>query len=85
MARSIRVAVLAALADFNGDGIDDLVVGVPGEKLGGAADAGVVEILYGVGGVTGLPAVPDQLLRQGTGGMAGTAEVGDRFAAARSA
>jgi hypothetical protein len=35
------------LADFNGDGIDDLVVGVPGEDLGGAADAGVVDVIYG--------------------------------------
>jgi FG-GAP repeat len=37
----------AVLADFNGDGIDDLVVGVPGEDLGGAADAGVVDVIYG--------------------------------------
>jgi hypothetical protein len=37
----------AALADFNGDGIDDLVVGVPGENLGATADAGVVDVLYG--------------------------------------
>ena len=35
----------AVLADFNGDGIDDLVVGVPGEDLVGAAVAGVVDIL----------------------------------------
>ena len=53
MARSIRVAVLAALADFNGDGIDDLVVGVPGEDIGGTANAGVVDVIYG--SESGLP------------------------------
>ncbi|HEV8423886.1 MAG TPA: FG-GAP repeat protein [Actinomycetes bacterium] len=40
-------AVAAAPADFNGDGIDDLVVGVPGEDIGATADAGVVDVLYG--------------------------------------
>jgi hypothetical protein len=88
MTRTIRVAVQAGpavLADFNGDGIDDLVVGVPGEDIGGTTNAGVVDVIYGSGGIVGLPDVGDQLLRQGASGMAGTAEAGDRFAAALSA
>ena len=71
-----------ATGDFNDDILTDLAVGVPGENVGDIADAGAVEIFYGSGGVIGLPAVGDQLLRQGAGGMAGVAEAGDRFGAA---
>ena len=47
--------------DFNGDGFDDLAVGVPGEEVGGADGAGAVNILYGAaGGLTGA----DQLITQ---------------------
>jgi hypothetical protein len=56
--------------DFNGDGFGDLAVGVPGEDVGGAEDAGAVNILYGAaGGLTGA----NQLLTQAH------PEVGDRF------
>ena len=48
--------------DFNGDGFDDLAIGVPAEGVGGAALAGAVNILYG--GADGL-AGTDQLLVQG--------------------
>jgi hypothetical protein len=49
-------------ADFNGDGFDDLAIGVPAEGVGGAALAGAVNILYGgAGGLAGT----DQLLTQG--------------------
>jgi FG-GAP repeat len=44
---AVAQAGTSALADFNGDGIDDLVVGVPLEDLGGAANAGVVDVIYG--------------------------------------
>jgi hypothetical protein len=41
-------------ADFNNDGAEDLAVGVPGEDVGSAADAGAVNVLYGTaGGLTG--------------------------------
>jgi FG-GAP repeat len=41
-------------ADFNNDGADDLAVGVRGEDVAGAADAGAVNVLYGSGaGLTG--------------------------------
>ena len=62
-----------AEVDFNGDGFDDLVVGVSGEDVGGQADAGVVQILYGsADGLTGT----GQLLTQAS------PEVGDRFGTA---
>jgi hypothetical protein len=59
--------------DFNGDGFDDLAVGVPGEEVGGAAGAGGVNILYGsAGGLTGA----NQLLTQAN------PEAGDSFGSA---
>jgi hypothetical protein len=47
--------------DFNGDGFDDLAVGVPGEDLGTGSFAGAVDVLYGsAGGLAGS----NQLLTQ---------------------
>jgi hypothetical protein len=44
----------ALQADFNNDGADDLAVGVRDEDVGGAVDAGAVNVLYGSGaGLTG--------------------------------
>ena len=37
----------AIRADFNGDGSDDLAVGVPGQNIGGIANAGAVNVIYG--------------------------------------
>ena len=48
--------------DFNGDGLDDLAIGVPAEGVGGAILAGAVNVLYGgAGGLAGT----NQLLTQG--------------------
>jgi hypothetical protein len=67
----------AALVDFNGDGIDDLVVGVPGEDLGATVNAGVVDVVYG--SESGLPDGGRQQLTQAL------AEAGDLFAASLAA
>jgi hypothetical protein len=32
--------------DFNGDGFDDLAVGISGENVGSISDAGAVEVIY---------------------------------------
>jgi FG-GAP repeat len=66
-----------AAGDFNGDGVADLAVGAPGENVGATVDAGAVEVYYG--SPAGLPAVGDQLLRQGAAGVIGAAEAGDSF------
>jgi hypothetical protein len=42
-----------ATGDFDGNGVDDLAIGVPHEGLGAATDAGVVTVLYGLDGATG--------------------------------
>jgi hypothetical protein len=75
----------AALSDgevfFNGfdSGSDgDLAVGVPGEDVGGAVDAGAVNVLHGsAGGLVGA-----SLFTQDTAGVGGAAESGDEFGAA---
>ena len=67
------------LADVNGDGFDDLAVGAPEEDVGTLINAGAVNALYG--SATGLQASGD-LFMQGSGGVAGSLEAGDRFGAA---
>jgi hypothetical protein len=64
-------------ADFDGDGYDDLAVGVPFEDLGGKSDVGVVHVIYG--SPTGLTATGDQLWHQDSSGIADGGEEGDRF------
>ncbi len=49
-----------AVADFDADGCDDLVVGVPGEPVAGAQNAGAVQLLPG--GLGGPDAARDLLL-----------------------
>jgi FG-GAP repeat len=68
--------------DFDHDGFGDLAVGVPGEDVGTAVDAGAVQVLYGAAG--GL--VSDgRALTQGAGGVPGASEASDRFGAAVTA
>ncbi len=66
-----------ASGDFDGDGFDDLAIGVPGEDVGAIVDAGAVNVLYGSG--SGLTAAGDQLWHQDTSGVLGTAEEFDLF------
>ncbi|MDA8019562.1 MAG: FG-GAP-like repeat-containing protein [Thermoanaerobaculia bacterium] len=63
--------------DFDGDGYHDLAVGVPGEDLGEAHDAGVVDVFYG--GMNGLDQDSLQRWSQDSGGLAGAAQFGDNF------
>jgi FG-GAP repeat len=67
----------AMWADFNGDGIDDLAIGSPGENVGGVADAGAVTILYGSSG--GLVSISSQVLTEGDTGVGNGEQVGDEF------
>jgi hypothetical protein len=66
-----------AVGDFDGDGVVDLAVGVPGEGLGATSSAGAVNVLYG--GADGLSGAGSQLFTQDSPGVVGTAEVGDVF------
>ena len=69
-----------AVGAFSGEG-NALAVGVPGEDVGSAADAGVLDVLYNSG--TGLGGGGRQQLTQADAG--GVVEPGDRFGAAMSA
>ena len=73
-----------AIGDFNGDGIADLAVGIPGEALdaGGETDAGAVQVFYG-SARAGLTAAGNQLWHQSLLGLA--SEEGDEFGYALAA
>jgi hypothetical protein len=61
----------AALAgDFNGDGFDDLAVGIPNQDVGGVIDAGAVAVLYG--SPSGLDPDSDQLWDMSNGDLPGS-------------
>jgi disulfide bond formation protein DsbB len=72
-----------ALGDFNGDGVADLAVGVPGEDLGTIDGAGAVSVIYG--SATGLTATGNQLWTQDSPDVLNSAEAGDQFGAALAA
>jgi hypothetical protein len=75
-------AAAGALAgsDFNGDGIQDLAIGVPNESVGNIFQAGIVQIFYGsaANGIQ-LTAPADQVFHQDTAGVNQTAEASDHF------
>src|SRR5829696_7009364 len=68
-----------ARVDFNDDGFADLAVGAPGEDIGAVTDAGALNVLYG--SASGLEPSLDVFF-QGSGGVGGSLEAGDRFGSA---
>jgi len=67
-----------AVGDFDDDGFDDLVVGIPGETVNGFPEAGAIHVFYGYAG--GLRLTGDQIFTQNTPGITGSdAEEGDQF------
>ncbi|MEU3223538.1 FG-GAP-like repeat-containing protein [Streptomyces sp. NPDC006976] len=63
--------------DVNGDGYDDLAVGVPFEAIEKTRAAGAVVLLKG--GPGGLSGTGSQAFHQETAGVPGVAETGDHF------
>lgn len=63
--------------NLNGDGCTDLVVGVPGEDVGGSADAGAVIVLFGA--PAGLGAGHSIWIDQESPGVPGGGERSDQF------
>jgi hypothetical protein len=68
-----------ATGDFDGDGYDDLAIGVPGEFIGGIRAAGAVNVLYGIGNNIGLSSLGSQLWYQDSPGILDESQVEDYF------
>jgi hypothetical protein len=67
-------AALSA-GDYDGDGFDDLAIGVPGEDVDGKVGAGQVHVLFGRS--TGLKANNNQVINQNSPGIAGISKKGN--------
>jgi len=74
-----RFGKALASADFDNDGYDDLLVGVPNEDVGSINNAGAINVLYG--STLGLTATGNQLFTQDSPGITDVAEAGDSFGA----
>lgn len=66
-----------AAGDFDGDGTQDLAVGVPEEDVGAVKDAGMVHLFYS--NQSGLNASRDRVISQNTSSVADAAELNDLF------
>ncbi len=73
-----------ASTDFDGDGADDLAVGIPMEDVNGVIDAGAVQVFYGdlYATVPGLTPLRNQLFSQGQSEVGDAVEAEDHFGAA---
>ena len=77
-----RFGEVLAAGDLNGDGFEDLAVGVPSHDNPGAVDAGTVHLIYGtVEGLDRDEGLQDDIISQETAGMTGENESLDRFGA----
>ena len=74
-----RFGSALAAGDFDGDGFDDLAIGVPFEDAA-FTDSGVVHVLYGSS--VGLTSTGNQMWDQNTPNIEGDAETSDRFGSA---
>ncbi|SCK20011.1 MULTISPECIES: FG-GAP and VCBS repeat-containing protein [unclassified Streptomyces] len=77
-----RFGAALATGDLDSDGYDDLVVGVPGEDLGGARDAGGATVLWGGAGGLASPNGWLQARRPTDGERFGAVLAAARFSAA---
>jgi hypothetical protein len=72
-----RFGASLAAGDLDGDGEDDVAIGIPGGTIGGHLGAGAVSVIYEAGGR--LNASRDQLWSQDARGIKGAAENSDGF------
>jgi hypothetical protein len=64
--------------DYNGDGFNDLSIGVRLEDVGSIVDAGAVQVIYGsAGGLSATAVAPDQFWTQDSPDIEDFAEVND--------
>jgi hypothetical protein len=73
-----------AAGDFDGNGVKDLAIGVPGEDLTGGTNAGIVNVIYGAsGGLSVTQGTSPIAIAQSSFGE--PVETGDQFGATLSA
>ena len=71
--------------DFNGDGKDDLAIGVVNEDVGSLKDAGAVHVLYGSSkGLSATSPIADQFWTQDSTNVTDSTEADDRFGSSLS-
>ncbi len=78
-----RALLTTVTGDFNGDRVADLAIGVPTQAVGGATNAGSVQIIYGTplnGIATGLSVAKNQTLNRPS--FTGAPAAGDKFGTA---
>jgi hypothetical protein len=78
-----RFGLALAAGNFGKSARTDLAVGVPDENVGGRANAGAVNVLYGRAG--GLSGKGDQVWHQNRRGIGDAAQANDRFGSALGA
>ena len=78
-----RFGSALAAGNFNGDGYDDLAVGVPRENIGDIIDAGMINVVYGSS--VGLTAEGNRAWHQDSADIAGGSEIEDWFGSALAA
>lgn len=83
-ARRDRFGATLTIADFSRNGVDDLAIGVPGEDVGAAQDAGAVNLLYG-SHERGLRSRGNQRWTQDARGVKSRADAADLFGTALAA
>lgn len=72
------VNAIEVKADFNGDGKDDLAIGVPSEDIGSTKNGGAVEVLYGSSsGLSATSPIGDQFWTQDNPNIYDASENGD--------
>jgi hypothetical protein len=77
-----RFGAALAIGDFDGDGLDDLAIGSPGEAIGAAGNAGMVHVIWG--SIFGLAAGDSVALWRGNG-LSGSPQVDEFLGAALAA
>jgi hypothetical protein len=75
--RAMAQNAVAPPSDFNGDGFDDLAIGIRDEAIGSVLGAGSVQVLYG--GKQGLDASSGQSWHRGISGVPGNVTEGEGF------